>query len=89
MYEERLNKELSIINSKGFAPYMLTVYEFINWSDKNGVVTGPGRGSAAGSLCLFSIGITKNVDPIKYDLLFERFLTADRKDLPDWNIVVK
>ena len=85
-YEERLNKELSIINSKGFAPYMLTVYEFINWSDKNGVVTGPGRGSAAGSLCLFSIGITKNVDPIKYDLLFERFLTADRKDLPDIDV---
>ena len=83
VYEERLTEELNVINPKGFAPYMLTVREFINWADKNGIVTGPGRGSAAGSLCLFCIGITKNIDPIKYRLLFSRFLTADRKDMPD------
>lgn len=83
IYEERLTEELAVINSKGFAPYMLTVREFINWSDENGVITGPGRGSAAGSLCLFCIGVTKNIDPIKYGLLFSRFLTADRKDMPD------
>lgn len=82
-YESRLKEELSIINPKGFAPYMLTVREYINWSDRNGIVTGPGRGSAAGSLCLFCIGITKNIDPIKQNLIFSRFLTADRRDPPD------
>lgn len=83
IYEERLAEELNIINSKGFAPYMLTVHEFIDWSDENNIPTGSGRGSAAGSLCLFCIGVTKNIDPIKYNLLFSRFLTADRKDMPD------
>jgi len=83
IYEERLAEELNIINPKGFAPYMLTVHEFIDWSDENNIPTGSGRGSAAGSLCLFCVGITKNIDPIKYDLLFSRFLTADRKDMPD------
>lgn len=82
-YEKRLAEELNVINPKGFAPYMLTVQEFINWADANGIVTGSGRGSAAGSLCLFCIGVTKNIDPIKNKLIFSRFLTADRKDPPD------
>ena len=82
-YEERLRQELDIIVPKGFAPYMLAVHEYINWANANGVPTGPGRGSAAGSLCLFSIGVTKNIDPIKERLLFSRFLTADRRDPPD------
>jgi len=83
IYENRLNEELGIINPKGFAPYMLAVHEYINWSNSHGVPTGPGRGSAAGSLCLFCLGITKNIDPIQNNLLFSRFLTADRKDPPD------
>lgn len=82
-YEQRLAYELNIINYKNFADYMLIVREYINWADNNGVMTGPGRGSAAGSLVLWCIGITKNIDPIKYDLLFGRFLTIDRTGLPD------
>lgn len=82
-YEKRLAYELNIINYKDFADYMLIVREFINWADTNNIMTGMGRGSAAGSLVLWCIGITKNVDPIKYDLLFGRFLTIDRTGLPD------
>lgn len=85
-YEQRLAYELNIINYKDFADYMLIVREYINWADNNGVMTGPGRGSAAGSLVLWCIGITKNIDPIKYDLLFGRFLTIDRTGLPDYMI---
>lgn len=82
-YEHRLKEELDIIIPKGFAPYMLAVKEYVTWANENGCMTGPGRGSAAGSLCLFSIGVTKNIDPIKERLLFSRFLTADRRDPPD------
>ena len=82
-YEQRLAYELNIINYKNFADYMLIVREYLNWADNNGVMTGPGRGSAAGSLVLWCIGITKNVDPIKHGLLFGRFLTIDRTGLPD------
>lgn len=82
-YEKRLAYELNIINYKDFADYMLIVREYLNWADNNGIMTGPGRGSAAGSLVLLCIGITKNVDPIKHDLLFGRFLTIDRTGLPD------
>lgn len=82
-YVARLKEELDVINPKGFASYMLTVSEYINWCDENHIPTGPGRGSAAGSLVLFCIGITKNIDPIADKLLFGRFLTKDRKDLPD------
>lgn len=85
-YEQRLAYELNIINYKDFADYMLIVREYINWADNNGVMTGPGRGSAAGSLVLWCIGITKNIDPLKYDLLFGRFLTIDRTGLPDYKI---
>ena len=82
-YEKRLKEELDIINPKGFAAYMLTVREYVQWANENGCATGPGRGSACGSLCLFATGITKNIDPIEHQLLFSRFLTADRKDPPD------
>ena len=85
-YEARLASELKIINSKGFAPYMLAVKEYVTWANEHNCPTGPGRGSAAGSLALFSIGITKNIDPIQNQLLFSRFLTADRVDLPDVDI---
>lgn len=83
LYEKRLAYELDIINSKGFAPYMLTVYEYVNWCDLEKIPVGPGRGSAAGSLVLFVLGITKVIDPIEYDLLFFRFLTMDRTAVPD------
>lgn len=85
-YEARLKWELFVINTKGYAPYMLTVDEFVTWSNKNGVPTGPGRGSAAGSLVLFVLGITKVIDPIQNGLLFSRFLTMDRTALPDIDI---
>ena len=85
-YEERLNWELHVINSKGYAPYMLTVEEFIAWANANGCPTGPGRGSAAGSLVLFLMGITKIIDPIQNGLLFSRFLTLDRTALPDVDV---
>ena len=85
-YEERLAWELYVINSKGYAPYMLTVEEFITWANANGCPTGPGRGSAAGSLVLFLLGITKVIDPIQNGLLFSRFLTLDRTALPDVDV---
>ena len=86
IYEKRLREELDIINPKGFAPYMLIVEDFVSWANANGVPTGPGRGSAAGSLVLFLLGVTKMIDPIKYNLLFFRFLTADRTAPPDADI---
>ena len=82
-YEIRMYEELEIINSKGFAPYILKIVENIEYCEENDIPVGPGRGSAAGSLCLFANGGTKVVDPIKYNLLFFRFLTKDRVDAPD------
>lgn len=82
-YEERLHREIEVINPKGFASYILAVDEYVSWANRNGCVTGPGRGSAAGSLALYLLGVTKNTDPMKYGLLFERFLTKDRTALPD------
>jgi DNA polymerase III subunit alpha len=80
--EERLNFELFTIKTMGFAGYFLIVSDFIKAGRNLGVVIGPGRGSAAGSAVAFCIGIT-NIDPIKYGLLFERFLNPDRKSMPD------
>lgn len=80
--EERLNFELSTIENMGFAGYFLIVMDFIMAARDLKVFVGPGRGSAAGSVVAYCIGIT-NIDPIKYDLLFERFLNPDRKSLPD------
>lgn len=85
-YEARLNWELHVINTKGYAPYMLTVEEFITWANSHGCPTGPGRGSAAGSLVLFLLEITKVLDPIQNGLLFSRFLTMDRTALPDVDV---
>lgn len=82
-YEKRLLQELDIINAKGYAPYMLKIFENVEFAEANDIPIGPGRGSAAGSLCLFVNGGTRVVDPIKYDLLFFRFLTMDRIDPPD------
>jgi DNA polymerase-3 subunit alpha len=80
--KERLEYELQVIKSTGFASYFLIVQDFINWAKDNGVVVGPGRGSAAGSYVAYLTGIT-NLDPIKYDLLFERFLNPERISMPD------
>ncbi|MDP3991215.1 MAG: DNA polymerase III subunit alpha, partial [Candidatus Nealsonbacteria bacterium] len=79
---ERLEYELSIIKQTGFAPYFLIVQDFVNWAKNNRIVVGPGRGSAAGSLVSYCLRIT-NVDPLKYKLLFERFLNPERISLPD------
>jgi DNA polymerase-3 subunit alpha len=80
--EERLNFELFTIKTMGFAGYFLIVADFIKAGREKGVFVGPGRGSAAGSAVAYCIGIT-NIDPIKYNLLFERFLNPDRKSMPD------
>lgn len=79
---ERLNYELSIIKKTGFASYFLIVQDFVNWAKGNRIVVGPGRGSVGGSLVAYLLNIT-NVDPLKYNLLFERFLNPDRISLPD------
>lgn len=79
---ERLEYELSIITKTGYAAYFLIVQDFVNWAKEQKIVVGPGRGSAAGSLVSYLINIT-NIDPIKYDLLFERFLNPERVSMPD------
>jgi len=81
-YKERLIYELNIINNMGFSNYFLVVYDFIKYAKKNGILVGPGRGSAGGSLVAYSLGIT-DIDPIHYDLLFERFLNPERVTMPD------
>ena len=81
-YKQRLSYELSIINEMGFPNYFLVVYDFIKFAKKNKILVGPGRGSAAGSLVAYSLGIT-DIDPLEYDLLFERFLNPARKTMPD------
>ena len=84
-YQERLNYELQVIKKMGFVDYFLIVYDYVLYAKKNNILVGPGRGSAAGSLVSFSVGIT-DVDPIKYDLLFERFLNPERITMPDIDI---
>lgn len=84
-YLERINFELDTIIKMGFPGYFLITQDFINWAKDNGVLVGPGRGSAAGAAVAYCTGIT-NVDPIKYDLLFERFLNPDRISMPDIDI---
>ena len=81
-YLDRLSYELNIINEMGFANYFLVVYDFIKYAKKKGILVGPGRGSAAGSLVAYSLGITE-IDPLQYNLLFERFLNPERKTMPD------
>jgi len=81
-YHKRLEMELEIINSMEFPGYFLIVADFINYAKKKDIPVGPGRGSAAGSLVAYSLGIT-NIDPIRYDLFFERFLNPSRRSMPD------
>ncbi len=83
--QERLKFELKTIKEMGFADYFLIVWDFVKFSKQNGVSVGPGRGSTAGSLAAYCLDITE-VDPIKYDLLFERFLNPGRKSMPDMDI---
>lgn len=82
VYEKRLNDELDVIISMGFSEYFLIVYDFVKYAKTHNIMVGPGRGSAAGSLVSYCLGIT-NIDPIKYGLLFERFLNKDRISMPD------
>ncbi len=84
-YNERLELELSTINKMGFPGYFLIVADFIRWAKSNGIPVGPGRGSGAGSLAAYCLGITE-LDPIAYDLLFERFLNPERVSLPDFDV---
>ena len=81
-YIDRVEEELEVIASKNFASYFLVIADMINWAKTNDIRVGPGRGSAAGSLVCYSLGIT-DVDPIKYDLLFFRFINPERNDFPD------
>jgi DNA polymerase-3 subunit alpha len=81
-YEQRLVEELEIIKDKSFASYFLVVADMINWAKTNNIMVGPGRGSAAGSLVCYALGIT-DVDPIEYNLLFFRFINPERNDFPD------
>jgi DNA polymerase-3 subunit alpha len=81
-YELRLEEELEVISKKDFSPYFLVISDMINWAKSQNIKVGPGRGSAAGSLVCYLLGITE-VDPIKYDLLFFRFINEERNDFPD------
>ena len=81
-YVDRLEEELSVISEKNFAPYFLVVYNMLSWAKKQEIMVGPGRGSSAGSLLCYAIGIT-DIDPIKHGLLFFRFINPERNDFPD------
>ena len=82
IYTERLEEELNIIRNKEFGPYFLIVRNMISWAKSEGILVGPGRGSAAGSLVCYCLGITE-FDPLKYGLLFSRFINPERSDYPD------
>ncbi len=85
LYIDRLEYELSVIESMGYVDYFLIVSDFIQYAKDNGIPVGPGRGSGAGSICAYCTGIT-NVDPIKYNLIFERFLNPERVSMPDIDV---
>lgn len=87
-YKERINMEVSIVSKLGFIDYFLIIWDLIAWAKKQGISIGPGRGSAAGSLISYLLGITE-VDPIKFDLLFERFLNPERISMPDIDIDIQ
>jgi DNA polymerase-3 subunit alpha len=84
-YDDRLRIEMEVINQMGFPGYFLIVMEFIQWSKDNGIPVGPGRGSGAGSLVAYAQGIT-DIDPLEFDLLFERFLNPERVSMPDFDV---
>ncbi len=85
VYQDRLDYELKIINQMGFCNYFLIVWDYVKYAKLNNILVGPGRGSAAGSLVSYTLGIT-DIDPLKYDLLFERFLNPERVTMPDIDI---
>lgn len=85
LYIERLEYELSVISNMGYVDYFLIVADFIQYARDHGIPVGPGRGSGAGSICAYCMGIT-NIDPIKYNLIFERFLNPDRVSMPDIDV---
>ena len=82
---ERLNYELDVISKMGYVDYFLIVYDFVNYAKTHGIPVGPGRGSGAGSIAAYCMGIT-GIDPIKYNLIFERFLNPERVSMPDFDI---
>lgn len=84
-YQKRLDYELDVIRKMGFCDYFLVVWDYVKYAKFNGILVGPGRGSAAGSLVSYTLGIT-DIDPLKYDLLFERFLNPERVTMPDIDI---
>ncbi len=84
-YEKRLDTELDVIIEMGFPGYFLIVADFINWAKSHDIPVGPGRGSGAGSLVAYSLGIT-DLDPLAYGLLFERFLNPERVSMPDFDV---
>ena len=83
--KDRLNYELGVIKAMGYVDYFLIVWDFIHYARQNDIMVGPGRGSAAGSLVAYTLGITK-LDPIRYNLLFERFLNPERVSMPDIDV---
>src|SRR5574344_1472460 len=85
VYKERLKYELDIINKMGFCNYFLVVWDFVKYAKENDIYIGPGRGSAAGALVSYVLDIT-TIDPIKYNLFFERFLNPERVTMPDIDI---
>ena len=85
IYHDRLKHEINIINSMNYASYFLIVSDYIKWAKNNSIPVGPGRGSGAGSLVAYCLDIT-DLDPIEYDLIFERFLNPDRISMPDFDI---
>ncbi len=85
IYYQRLENELEVISKKNFSGYFLIVEDFINWAKSQGIMVGPGRGSAAGALVSYALGITE-IDPIKYGLIFERFLNPEREKAPDIDV---
>ena len=84
-YRERMDYELSVVNKMGYTDYYLIVYDFVNFAKQKGIPVGPGRGSGAGSIVAYCVGIT-DIDPMKYNLLFERFLNPERVSMPDFDI---
>ena len=84
-YRERLDYELGVIKKMGYVDYFLIVWDFINYAKQNGIAVGPGRGSGAGSIVAYSLAIT-DIDPIRYNLLFERFLNPERVSMPDIDV---
>ena len=85
LYNDRLKHEINIINSMNYPSYFLIVSDYIRWAKNNSIPVGPGRGSGAGSLVAYSLDIT-DLDPIEFDLIFERFLNPDRISMPDFDI---